>query len=88
MSITATSRGLTVAQVLGQRRKYGENRLPSTKRASAWAIFFGQFKNPLVYIIPAAAAISLAVSEYGAAARLRCATQSLSRRCIDAREIL
>jgi Ca2+-transporting ATPase len=65
MSITATSRGLTAAQVLEQRRKYGENRLPSVKRASVWAIFFGQFKNPLVYIILAAAAISLAVGEYG-----------------------
>jgi Ca2+-transporting ATPase len=65
MSITATSRGLTAAQVLERRRKYGENRLPSAKRTSVWAIFFGQFKNPLVYIILAAAAISLAVGEYG-----------------------
>jgi Ca2+-transporting ATPase len=65
MSVTVTSHGLTAAQVLEQRRKYGENRLPSAKRTSAWAIFFGQFKNPLVYIILAAAAISLAVGEYG-----------------------
>jgi Ca2+-transporting ATPase len=57
--------GLTAAQVLEQRQKYGENRLPSARRASAWAIFFNQFKNPLVYIILAAAAISLAVGEYG-----------------------
>ena len=65
MSITATSHGLTAAQVLERRRQHGENRLPSAKRASVWAIFFGQFKNPLVYIILAAAAISLAVGEYG-----------------------
>jgi Ca2+-transporting ATPase len=65
MSITATSHGLTAAQVLEQRRKYGENRLPSAKRASVWAIFFDQFKNPLVYIILAASGISLLVGEYG-----------------------
>ena len=65
MSITTTFHGLTAAQVLEQRQKYGENRLPSAKRTSVWAIFFGQFKNPLVYIILAAAAISLAVGEYG-----------------------
>jgi Ca2+-transporting ATPase len=65
MSITAAFHGLTAAQVLEQRQKYGENRLPSAKRTSAWTIFFGQFNNPLVYIILAAAAISLAVGEYG-----------------------
>jgi Ca2+-transporting ATPase len=57
--------GLTSAQVLEQRRKHGENVLPSTKGPSAWAIFFAQFKNPLVYIILAAAAVSLVVGEYG-----------------------
>ena len=61
---TTTFHGLTTAQVLEQRQRYGENRLPSAKRTSAWAIFLGQFKNPLVYIILAAAAISLAVGEY------------------------
>ena len=59
------SHGLTAAQVLEQRQQHGENRLPSAKRTSAWVIFFDQFKNPLIYIILAAAAISLAVGEYG-----------------------
>jgi Ca2+-transporting ATPase len=57
--------GLTSAQVLEQRRKHGENVLPSTKGLSVWAIFFAQFKNPLVYIILAAATVSLVVGEYG-----------------------
>lgn len=56
--------GLTAVQVLEQRRQYGENALPSAKPPSAWSIFFAQFKNPLVYIILAAAAVSLAVREY------------------------
>jgi len=57
--------GLTSTQVREQRHKYGENVLPSTKGPSAWAILFGQLKNPLVYIILVAAAVSLAVGEYG-----------------------
>ena len=58
-------RGLTPTQVQERQRKYGENALPSTKGPSAWAILFGQFKNPLVYIILVAGAVSLAVGEYG-----------------------
>ncbi|NIN68410.1 MAG: HAD-IC family P-type ATPase, partial [Anaerolineae bacterium] len=57
--------GLTSAQVLEQRRKHGPNVLPSTKPPSPWAIFFAQLKNPLVYIILLAAAVSLLVGELG-----------------------
>jgi len=65
MSVDERTLGLTSAQVLAQRRQYGENALPVAKGPSVWAIFFGQFKNPLVYIILVAAAVSLAVGEYG-----------------------
>ncbi|HUT19243.1 MAG TPA: HAD-IC family P-type ATPase [Anaerolineae bacterium] len=57
--------GLTASEVLAQRRQYGENVLPTAKRISAVGIFINQFKNPLIYIILAAAGISLAVGEYG-----------------------
>jgi len=40
-------------------------RLPSEDGTSAWTILLGQFKSPLIYIILAAAAISLALGEYG-----------------------
>ncbi len=60
--------GLTSAQVLERRRQYGENVLPAVKGPSAWAVFFGQFRNPLVYIILAAAVVFLAAGEYGDAA--------------------
>jgi Ca2+-transporting ATPase len=65
MAGIAAFHGLTAAEVQEQRRKYGGNRLPLAKRTSAWTIFFGQFKNPLIYIILAAAGISLLVGEYG-----------------------
>lgn len=57
--------GLTAAEVLAARASHGENRLPSQDGASAWTILLGQFKSPLIYIILAAAGISLALGELG-----------------------
>ncbi len=57
--------GLSAEEVLERRAQFGENRLPSEKGVSAWTILFNQLKSPLVYIILAAAGISLALGEYG-----------------------
>jgi Ca2+-transporting ATPase len=57
--------GLTSDQVLEQRQQYGENILPAEKGPSAWSILFSQLKSPLVYIILAAAFVSLIVGEFG-----------------------
>lgn len=58
-------RGLTDAEVLERRGQYGENLLPTEKGTSAWIILLNQFKSPLVYIILAAAGVSLIVGELG-----------------------
>ncbi|MFA4925611.1 MAG: HAD-IC family P-type ATPase, partial [Candidatus Aminicenantales bacterium] len=65
MPSTPVFNGLTTAEVEERRRQYGPNALPQGKKTSVLSIFFNQFKNPLVYIILVAAAISLAVGEYG-----------------------
>jgi Ca2+-transporting ATPase len=57
--------GLTAQEVLERRAQVGENRLPSEKGVSAWTILFNQLKSPLVYIILAAAGISLTLGEWG-----------------------
>ncbi len=57
--------GISSAEVIERRRQYGENSLPAEKSVSAWTILFAQLKSPLVYIILAAAGVSLAVGEYG-----------------------
>ena len=57
--------GLSPAEVLERRARCGENRLPAEKSISAWTILFNQLKSPLVYIILAAAGISLVAREYG-----------------------
>ncbi len=62
---TSWSHGLTSSEVIEQRRRHGENALPMARGPTPWSIFWGQFKNPLVYIILAAAVVSLAVGEYG-----------------------
>src|SRR5574340_1300451 len=61
----AARQGLTAQQVLDRRAQYGENRLPAEKGVSVWTILLNQLKSPLVYIILAAAGISLALAEYG-----------------------
>jgi Ca2+-transporting ATPase len=57
--------GLTAEKVLARRTQFGENRLPAEKGVSALTILFNQLKSPLVYIILAAAGISLALGEFG-----------------------
>jgi P-type Ca2+ transporter type 2C len=47
--------GLSTEQVLERRAEFGENRLPSEKGVSVWAMQLNQLKSPLVYIILIAA---------------------------------
>lgn len=56
--------GLTTQQVTEKRKQFGINRLPEKKGRTPLAIYFSQFKNPLIYIISAAAIISLIMAEY------------------------
>lgn len=64
MDIPSTEAGLSQAEVLERRQKYGENRLPAEKGTTIWTILLNQVKSPLVYIILVAAGVSLAVREY------------------------
>jgi P-type Ca2+ transporter type 2C len=57
--------GLNVEQVLKRRSQFGENRLPAEKSVSAWTVLLNQIKSPLVYIILAAAGVSLTLGELG-----------------------
>ncbi|MBM3153203.1 MAG: cation-translocating P-type ATPase, partial [Chloroflexi bacterium] len=56
--------GLTAAEALERRAKFGENRLPSERATSVWTILLSQVKSPLVYIILVAALVSLFAREY------------------------
>jgi Ca2+-transporting ATPase len=55
--------GLSGGEVLSLRRDYGENRLPEDQPVTVWEILLNQLKSPLIYIILAAAAVSLILRE-------------------------
>jgi len=57
-------KGLTSSQALERREEFGLNTLPEKKRRTALAIYISQFKNPLIYMITAAAIISVVMAEY------------------------
>ena len=63
-SIHTPDSGLTQADVLSLRQRYGENRLPAEKGTTVWTILLNQIKSPLVYIILVAAGVSFIVGEY------------------------
>lgn len=55
--------GLTLAQVKQKQEQFGPNKLPEKPPPSSFVIFFSQFKNPLVYILLAAALVTIFLGE-------------------------
>jgi P-type E1-E2 ATPase len=53
--------GLSWDEASRRRDKYGKNRLPEKKRAGLFKIIFRQMKDPLVYILLIAGAVSLGI---------------------------
>ncbi len=60
--------GLSAAQVAARRARFGPNVLPRPKRAGLTGVYLRQFKNPLVYLLLAAALVSVMVGEWTDAA--------------------
>ena len=57
------NRGLTHVQVEQRRKQYGFNELEEQKGITIWGMFLNQFKEFLVLLLIAAAAVSLAIRE-------------------------
>jgi len=57
-------RGLEPEEVESRLRQYGPNELTQEEKASAWEIFFAQFKNILIIILIVATILSALVGEY------------------------
>ncbi len=55
--------GLAAEVVTEHRQQSGTNTLPPPQLPSGWKIFFGQFKNPLVFILLVAVAVSFFLNE-------------------------
>lgn len=56
--------GLSAAVVVERRQRYGRNELPAPRPTSVARIFLRQFLSPLVYILLAAAVISLFLGDF------------------------
>lgn len=61
---TANERGLDSVIAKERIKAYGLNRLPGSFKLSTLALFFRQFKNPLVYILLVALVISVLTSHW------------------------
>lgn len=62
--LSATRNGLDPREVQARLDRYGENVLPTRKPPTLLGIFLHQFKSPLIYILLAAAAVSLVLQEF------------------------
>jgi Ca2+-transporting ATPase len=60
---TDAEHGLDPAAVDSARRRYGANELPTPPERSIAALFAGQFRSPLIYLLFGAAAIALGLGE-------------------------
>lgn len=56
--------GLSAEEVARRQQQYGLNKLPEGKHKSLLEVFFRQFLNPLIYVLLAAAAISMSVGDF------------------------
>ena len=56
--------GLTDAQVLENRKKYGENRLTPPVKESLWKMYFEKFEDPLIVILMVIGIFAIGVSCY------------------------
>jgi len=57
-------KGLSNSEAAERRKRFGLNMLAEKKGRSALAIYVSQFRNPLIYIISVAFAISVVLTEY------------------------
>ena len=65
MALLETSAdGLSDAEAAERRAVFGLNALPKGRRRSPLLVYLDQFKSPLIYLLGAAAVLSLAIGEY------------------------
>jgi Ca2+-transporting ATPase len=56
--------GLTETDAAARRVRYGANELDEEPPTPAWLVFIGQFRSPLIFILLAALAVTVALGEY------------------------
>ena len=56
--------GMTQSEVEARIQKYGPNRFPEAQQPGVFIIFLRQFVSPLIYVLLAAAVLSIAIEEW------------------------
>ena len=62
--LDARPTGLTNTEVTRRQQLYGPNALPRKKPPGLFEVFLNQFKSPLIYVLVAAAVVSLLIQEF------------------------
>lgn len=62
-ALNASASGLAEGDALARLQKHGPNKLPRRPPPPLWQIILRQFRNPLIYILLLAAAVSMAVGD-------------------------
>ncbi len=62
--LNSSKSGLSNQEAKKRQEKFGQNVLATGKKFSLWALFFGQFKSALVYVLLIAALVSLIFKEF------------------------
>lgn len=62
--MNSSNEGLPSTEVLSRREKFGANKIPRPRGKTILSIFGSQFLSPLIYVLIAAAIISLVIGEY------------------------
>lgn len=63
-SLSSSHHGLSLEEAQLRLQQYGLNTLPKLKQASIFRVFFHQFSSPLIYVLLAAAALSILIQEW------------------------
>jgi len=66
--LQTNEKGLDEDEVARRQERFGPNKLPEQKRPSIFVVFFKQFKNPLIYVLLVAGAVSVAIGNLSDAA--------------------
>ncbi len=62
--MNSSNEGLPSTEVLSRRAKFGANKIPRPRGKTMLSIFGSQFLSPLIYVLIAAAIISLVIGEF------------------------
>ena len=63
-ALGSTVHGLAQSEVIARLERYGRNALPKPRIPSVFQVFVRQFTSPLIYVLLAAAILSLAIQEW------------------------